>query len=335
MKVEKFIEKFKDIRVAVIGDLILDEYLFGEVERISPEAPVPVAAIKERKINPGGAANVALNLRALGSDVDLFGIVGRDTPGGELLQLLSERGIGIEGIIEVPDRPTTLKTRVISQGQQMIRLDREVTSPIDDELANKILRRVREGLDDIDAVIFQDYNKGLLTAYLITRSIELFGERLKAVDPKLDNFFTYKGVDVFKPNIRELQRATGIKIKNDSELLGIMRRVRQQIQARYLVVTRGEKGILVQSDDELIVIPSLKREVFDVTGAGDTVISIMVLALAAGLPIVESTLLSSIGAGIEVGKFGAATVSPEELLEIIQKDWENLLDSVERKEDLK
>ncbi|RKZ01866.1 MAG: D-glycero-beta-D-manno-heptose-7-phosphate kinase, partial [Candidatus Hydrothermota bacterium] len=320
MKVERFIEKFKDLRVAVIGDLILDEYLFGEVERISPEAPVPVAAIQGRRINPGGAANVALNLRALGSDVELFGIVGRDTPGRELLDLLSERGIGVEGILEVPDRPTTLKTRVISQGQQMIRLDREVTSPIDEGLAEDILNRVREGLDDIDAVIFQDYNKGLLTAHLITRSIGLFGERLKAVDPKLDNFFTYRGVDVFKPNIRELQRATGIKIKNDAELLDIMRRVRNQIRARYLVVTRGEKGILVQSDDELIKIPSLKREVFDVTGAGDTVISIMVLGLAAGLSIVESTLLSSIGAGIEVGKFGAATVSPEELLEIIQKD---------------
>ena len=331
MNIEKTIESFKRLRIAVVGDLILDEYLFGEVERISPEAPVPVVTITDRRINPGGAANVALNLKTLGAEVELFGLVGRDRSGEELLTLLEGKGISVDGVIQVSDRPTTLKTRVISQGQQMIRLDKETTAPIGDDDANRVLKRIRDGIDKLDAVIFQDYNKGLLTPFFIHESINLFDRQIKAVDPKFENFFEYKGVDVFKPNVRELQRATGVKVKTEEELLSLMRRVRDELQTKFLVVTRGEKGILIYGDREIYSIPSLKREVFDVTGAGDTVIAIMVLGLAAGLPLVEAALLASIGAGIEVGKFGAASVFPEELKEAVEDEWDLLINAVEKR----
>ena len=331
MRVKEAIEKFKDISVAVLGDLILDEYLFGKVERISPEAPVPVVTIEDKKLHLGGAANVALNFRSLGSHVELFGIIGNDMDGKELLGLLHHHGIDGMGVVVDEERPTTKKTRVVSRGQQMIRLDRESVAPLSEAKENILLTRLEEASKNYFALVIQDYNKGVLTERIITSTLEIAKGKLKAVDPKFENFFLYKGVDLFKPNLRELQEATGKRIKNEEDLIDLGMYVKNKVKSKWLVITRGEAGSTILGDDEIIFIPSLKREVFDVTGAGDTVISVLVLSLLSGLSIEESSLLASIAAGIEVGKFGTATVSKEELFEMIDEEWENMIGEIERR----
>jgi len=331
MKVKTAIDKFKTLRVAVLGDLILDEYLFGKVERISPEAPVPVVTIENKRLHLGGAANVALNLRTLGAYVELFGVIGDDIDGKEILGLLNSKGIDGVGVIVDEERPTTKKTRVVSRGQQMIRLDRESISPISPSKEEMLLSGLEKTSKNYSAIIIQDYNKGVLTERVITSALKIAKGKLKAVDPKYDNFFLYKGVDLFKPNLRELQDATGKRVKNEDDLIKLAMYVRGKVESKWLVITRGEAGSTIISDNEIISIPSLKREVFDVTGAGDTVLSVLVLSLLSGLSIEESSLLASIAAGIEVGKFGTATVSREELFEVIDEEWESMLKDVKRR----
>jgi rfaE bifunctional protein kinase chain/domain len=331
MRVKTAIEKFKNFRVAVLGDLILDEYLFGKVERISPEAPVPVVAIESKRIHLGGAANVALNFRALGAQVSLFGVIGDDMDGKELLGLLNHYGIDGIGIVVDGERPTTKKTRVVSRGQQMIRLDRESIAPLSPSIENLLISKLEESSKNYSALVVQDYNKGVLTERIISASLDISQGKLRAVDPKFENFFLYKGVDLFKPNLREIQDATGKRVKNEEDLIELAVDVRRRVEAKWLVITRGERGSVIFGDEEAVYIPSLKREVFDVTGAGDTVISVLVLSLLSGLSIVESSLLASIAAGIEVGKFGTATVTKEELFEVIDEEWENMMGEIERR----
>jgi rfaE bifunctional protein kinase chain/domain len=324
----KTVETFKKQRGLVIGDIILDEYLFGKVQRISPEAPVPIVTLEDRKVHLGGAANVAKNLRALGANVLLFGVTGDDNGGEEILELVEGEGLSGIGIVRDRSRKTTVKTRIVGRGQQMLRLDNEVTDPISDRVVNELLKRMKSVENSFDFIILEDYNKGVLTLNLIERVLSSFSNKLVSVDPKFENFFAYKGCDIFKPNLRELQAVTGTNSENEDFLLPLFLRVKERISCRWLVITRGEKGFVIIKEDGVVFVPAWRREVFDVTGAGDTVIAVLSLACQQGLDIVSSTILASLAAGIEVGKFGASTVSPEELLEAVEKDALDLENSL-------
>jgi len=322
------VESFSGQKGLVIGDVILDEYVFGRVQRISPEAPVPVVTLNGREVHLGGAANVALNLKSLGASTYLVGVVGDDTGGREILELLEKEAISKEGIVVDPSRKTTTKTRVVGRGQQMLRIDNEVTDPISEKIADKILRKMQSILDDFEFIIFEDYNKGLLTKSLISSILEQFKGKLKAVDPKFENFFTYVGCDIFKPNLRELRAVTGSYTDSEDSLSDLFIKTKNALKAKWLVVTRGEMGFVIITDNKIVKVPAWRREVFDVTGAGDTVISVLTLAAKQGSGIVKASILASLAAGIEVGKFGASTVLPEELFEAIEENAEELEKSI-------
>ncbi len=325
----KILRKFAGKRIAVVGDLILDQYQDADVERISPEAPVPIVKIKNgsKDIRAGGAANVAINLVALGAEVSLFGVVGDDSEGHNLLEILKNHGIKTDGIIVDSSRPTTTKIRIISRNQQIIRIDVEETKYISKKLENNIKASLKENLKDLHAIIVEDYNKGLLTPGLIRFiSSELTGNVPVGVDPKFENFSLYKNVKLFKPNKRELLGYTG---KNTNNLQDAVVEVFKKIHPDYLMVTLSKEGMLVFDGERFYKIPALRKPVYDVTGAGDTVISVAMLSLASGLDIVESAILSSIAAGIEVSKFGVAAVLPEELREEYKRSYKTLKESVE------
>ncbi len=323
------VKDFSRLRGVVIGDVILDEYVFGTVQRISPEAPVPVVTLNGREVHLGGAANVALNLKSLGANVYLFGVVGDDPSGREILELLRNEGISEKGIVMVSDRKTTQKTRVVGRGQQMLRIDNEVTDPIPGRVSKELLSRLHTIREDFDFIIFEDYNKGVLTPSIISHVFNMYKDKLKSVDPKFENFFAYQGCDIFKPNLRELYSVMGFQGEGESSLFELIKETKERIGAKWLVVTRGEKGFVILTDDKVVKVPAWKREVFDVTGAGDTVISVLTLAAQEGAGIVRAAILASLAAGIEVGKFGAATVSPEELIEAVKENAKELEDSIE------
>ncbi len=323
-KIIKSIEKFKGYRVGVVGDLILDEYIFGTAERISPEAPVPVVLQKNREIRPGGAANVAFNLAELGARVTIFGVVGYDPYADELKTLLENRGLNTSGIVRDASRPTTVKTRIIAHRQQIVRLDREKTEPIDNRTRDALLASLKSASDDLDAIIFEDYNKGTLSKDMILNGIDMFEGKFRAVDPKFHNFWEYRGVELFKPNRKELLNAMPDSPDAASEFVHSIREAHRRLGARYLLVTVGEDGMYIVEDERTVHVPAHKRDVYDVTGAGDTVIAVVVLAMLAGLPIEDAALMASIAAGIEVSKLGTATVSPSELIENIEENWDQL-----------
>ncbi len=329
MRIKNAIKRFSDFKVAVIGDLILDEYIFGTAERISPEAPVPVVLQNRREVRPGGAANVAFNLVELGAKVVLFGVVGDDPFANELKSILESSGIDTSGIVKDPKRPTTVKTRIIAHRQQVVRLDRESTDPIDSNVRDRMLDRISELIDGIDAVIFEDYNKGALSEEMIERGIAAFSGKLRAVDPKFQNFWNYRGVELFKPNRKELANAMLRQFYNTSDFMNSIREAHDRLETQNLLVTAGEDGMYLSNSDGIVHIPAHKRDVFDVTGAGDTVIAVAVLGMLAGLPVSEAALLASIAAGIEVSKLGAATVSPDELMQAVDDHWDELYGQIE------
>ena len=325
----KILRKFAGQRIAVVGDLILDQYQEADVERISPEAPVPIVKLKNgsKDVRAGGAANVALNLVALGADVSLFGVVGNDAEGHELLEILKRYGIKTDGVLVDSSRPTTTKTRIISRNQQIIRIDKEETKYISKKLENNIKANLKDNIKNFHAIVVEDYNKGLLTPGLIKFiSSELTGVIPVGVDPKFENFNLYKKVKLFKPNRRELLGYTG---KNSNSLRDAVVEVFKKIQPDYFMVTLSKEGMLVYDGERFFKIPALRKPVYDVTGAGDTVISVAMLSLASGLDIVESAILSTIAAGIEVSKFGVATVTPEELKEEYKRSYKTLKEMVE------
>ncbi len=323
----KVLRKFSGLHIAVVGDIILDKYQYADVERISPEAPVPVLKLRngEKEERPGGAANVALNLATLGARVSLFGVIGNDQEGRDLLSLLNSHGIKTEGIFTDPSRPTTSKTRIISRRQQIVRIDIEDTRPVNKRIEKGIRDSLAGNLSDFDAIVVEDYNKGVLTPGLIRFiSRELSGKTIIGVDPKIENFGLYRNVTLFKPNRAELSRFNGKK-----DLFEAVRDTFEKLSPQYMMVTLSEEGMVVFDGRNYVKIPSLKKEVYDVTGAGDTVISVAILSLAAGLDIVDSAILSTIAAGIEVSKFGVACVKPEELKEEYKRHYSHLKESVE------
>jgi D-beta-D-heptose 7-phosphate kinase/D-beta-D-heptose 1-phosphate adenosyltransferase len=302
-------------RVAVLGDIMLDRYLIGDTERVSPEAPVPVVTVAERHAALGGAANVAANVVALGAHCLLVGVVGDDVDGAAIRQELAVARLEDRFVQTVAGRPTTSKTRIIARGQQIVRIDDEVDTLLEGQDLSRLVAAAREALADADALLLEDYNKGTLSPGVIASVMEVAKRRgiPIVVDPKYRQFFEYGGATVFKPNRRELESALGaaVDLQNGNALPGVLSR----LKVDNLLVTLGSEGmVLVTKDGALTQIPSIARQIYDVSGAGDTVTAWLGTALAAGASIREAAQLANYAAGVEVGKPGVATVSPDEVL---------------------
>lgn len=316
-KLKRIISRFGDAKILVLGDLILDEFVWGKVDRISPEAPVPVVWVNSESFMPGGGANVAHNVRAVGGKVFLAGIVGDDEKGRTLLNELRKKQINTEGIVVDRNRPTTVKTRVIAHHQQVVRIDKEVVSSINNELTNKLFNFVKEKIDTIDILIIEDYGKGVIIPHLLEKLIPVAKAHKKmiTVDPKESHFPYYEGVTVITPNRAEASRAAGIDIKDRSSLIKAGRTLLKTIKPDAVLITLGEDGMcLFESSGSVVHIPTVAQEVFDVAGAGDTVIAILSLAMACGATMEEAAHISNYAAGIVVGKLGVAIVTQKELL---------------------
>lgn len=293
---------------------MLDVYLRGEVERISPEAPVPVVRIRERKLALGGAANVANNIAALGARCELISAVGEDVAGGTLRDMLKGVGTETRALVSV-GRPTTTKTRVVARSQQLVRYDEEDDSDLEGPEIDRLLEAMRVAIESADAVIFEDYNKGVLVPEVIARGIAWAREKRIpiVVDPKYRNFFAFRGATIFKPNRRELESALGAAVDLDHPE-GLPAAF-DRLGVENLLLTLGERGMaLISSDGEVGRIPTTAREVYDVVGAGDTVTAYLATMLAAGGTPAEAALIANFAAGVEVGKLGAATVKTEEVI---------------------
>jgi D-beta-D-heptose 7-phosphate kinase/D-beta-D-heptose 1-phosphate adenosyltransferase len=315
------VRKFHRKRILVIGDVMLDRFIWGSVHRISPEAPVPVVEIRTETTCLGGAANVAANIRSLGATPVPLGVIGRDDEGRKLCEILKKMGAPTSGLITDPGRATTVKTRIIAQHQQVCRTDREDRSPLAPAIHRKAIDRFRIQLPKVDAVVISDYAKGLITPQFLKEILPAAKSagRIVCVDPKLQNLAAYQPATVITPNTLEAERSSGITISGKSELQRAGRKILQESRIQHLLITRGEEGMaLFEGKDRITYIPTVAREVFDVTGAGDTVISTLALGLVAGLSILEAAMLSNIAAGIVVGKLGTASATPEELIFRIQ-----------------
>jgi len=316
-KLKRIISKFSDAKILVIGDLILDEFVWGEVSRISPEAPVPVVWVKSESFMPGGAANVANNIASLGAGTYIAGVVGSDEKAGILREGLIEKGINVDGIITDDGRPTTLKTRVVANHQQVVRIDREKIEGISSSALDKIIIYVKGIIDQMDAIIIEDYGKGVISARLLKEVLTIAKKKGKiiTVDPKEEHFSYYKGVTAITPNHHEAAQAIGIKAKDSQSILKIGKTLLKKLNCEGVLVTLGENGMqLFQKNGAVTYIPTVAQEVFDVSGAGDTVISVFTLALALGVDMKDAAYVSNIAAGIVVGKVGIAVVTQEELL---------------------
>lgn len=313
-----FLQEFPKKRILVLGDLMVDEYITGTVSRISPEAPVAVLNVREQAYRCGGAANVAINIRALGASCTLAGIALKDAPGTWLREYLASQDIKTEGIFEEPGRKTIVKIRFTTKGQQLLRVDSEDTSGIQESSRNSLLVFIKEHIKDFDAVIFSDYRKGVLhNKEFISAIISLCKENnvLTAVDSKSRDMQKFQGADILKPNKQELENAAGIQIKDDMSLDKAGNLYLEQSGAGNLVVTRSEKGIsLFRRNKSREDFCSQALQVFDVTGAGDTVIGTVTLGMCSGLTIQDSIKLANLAAGIVVSKRGTASVSTQELI---------------------
>jgi len=302
-------------RVAVVGDAMLDVYLRGDVDRISPEAPVPVVRVKERKLALGGAANVANNIVTIGAKCELVSAVGDDHAGATLREMLRQVRTDTRSLVTV-SRPTTTKTRVVARSQQLVRYDEEEDSDLDSAETGKLLEAVRTAVADADALVLEDYNKGVLVHPVIRNAIDWSKERgiPVIVDPKYRNFFSYSGATIFKPNRRELESALGASV--DLEHPEALPSTFGRLGVEHLLLTLGERGMaLISADGEVGRIPTTAREVYDVVGAGDTVTAYLATIMAAGGSPAEAAIVANFAAGVEVGKLGAATVSKVEVLD--------------------
>ena len=300
-------------RILVLGDLMLDEYLWGDVRRISPEAPIPIVAVKRRSCAPGGAANAAANVASLGGVVRLAGVVGGDPAGHRLREVLSARGIAIDGVRADPGRITTAKTRVVAHHQHVVRVDEEQTSPLDSATEDALLAWAEVELPRADACILSDYGKGVVSRRVAERFIQMARSAGKpiVVDPKGIDFAKYRGATLVKPNFDEARLAAG---DPHADLAAVSRHLLGLLEGCAVLVTRGADGMtLFRRDEPPFTIASTAREVFDVTGAGDTVAAVLALALAAGASPTEAAVLANVAAGIVVAKVGAAQPTREEL----------------------
>ena len=309
------LEGASERRIAVVGDVMLDVYLRGEVERISPEAPVPVVRVCDRRYALGGAGNVAQNVRAVGARCDLVAAVGDDIGGRQLRTMLAAIAAELDSLILV-DRPTTTKTRVVARAQQVVRVDDEEDADLEGDEVERLLTAVRTAIESADALILEDYNKGVLVPTVIKTAMQVARRRgiPIVVDPKYRNFFLYRGATIFKPNRRELEQALGVEVDLDDARS--LPPTLERLGVEHLLLTLGERGmVLVSAGGRITSVPTVAREVYDVVGAGDTVTAYLALALAAGATTDEAAVIANCAAGVEVGKPGAATVTPDEVLD--------------------
>ena len=304
-------------RVVVVGDVMLDEFLWGRVSRNSPEAPVPVVEVTRQSLHLGGAGNVAASVRALGGEATLVGLVGEDAAGASVAAALRDAGVLPRLVVSDGGRPTTVKTRIVAHHQQVVRADREQTGDVDGAAGMAILEALRDSLAGCDALVVSDYRKGVVTPALLKRALPLARRRRipVLVDPKPRHFGLYRGVTVVTPNQLETEQATGLRLRDERSLAAAGRRILSLLGCRAALVTRGEHGMsLFERGEAPLHVPTAAREVFDVTGAGDSVIATMALALAAGASLPEAAVLANEAAGVVVGKLGTAQASPAELL---------------------
>ena len=320
---EKIFKKAATKKIYIIGDVILDRYFIGKVNRISPEAPVQVFDIEETQFKLGGAANVCLNINTLGSNPVLIGIIGDDTHGSVLESVLESQNIPLKGIIRESNRKTSCKTRVIADAHHLIRLDSETKEDISKDSESKILKLLNENKKEIEILILQDYNKGVLTKSLIKKIIDFANKAgIKVLtDPKFENFFEYKSVYLFKPNRKEFEDAAGRKFKNIDDLIASAPALMKKISCKNLLLTLGEHGMMIfENKNGKIGSYSIKtkaRKVSDVSGAGDTVISTMAVCLAGGATVKDAAIMANQAAGIVVEESGIVPIYKDKLLEAV------------------
>lgn len=321
-------DNFKGKRVAVLGDLMLDRYVWGSVSRISPEAPVPVLQVDSESARLGGAANVANNIKALGAEPVVFGIVGADEAGEKIREILNEIGLSKVGIVTDEGRPTTVKTRVIAHSQHVIRMDYEISEGINEEIRRRVMDILKSMSGEIDGFLLEDYNKGMLTKTLLSEVIGLARKTDKVVsaDPKHLNFFEYKHVTLFKPNRKEAESALGLPAGSDEEAIRAAKELLSRLECANVLLTRGEKGMtLIEGDGSYAHFPTKARKVADVSGAGDTVISTLTVALVAGATVKEAAAIANHAGGIVCGEVGIAPVDRERLFTEVLNDSKSLM----------
>lgn len=318
-QLQKVVQQFSDQPILVVGDLMLDRYVWGRVERISPEAPVPVVEVVKETVHLGGAANVAYNLAVLKARPLLVGVVGRDEAGDRLVEELHRQEISSEGIVRDKGRSTTIKTRIIAHNQQVCRTDREDKTPLSQETVDQMKSAYQPLLEQAKGMILSDYGKGALSAALVVGLIQEARRTKKflAVDPKAGDFSVYRGASIVTPNKKEAVRASGVEIVDEASLIQAGEKLLEVTASDYLLITRGEEGMTLFDGKEHSHIPTVAREVFDVSGAGDTVIASLTLAVAAGASIRDAAILANHAAGVAVGKLGTAAASGEEILSSI------------------
>ena len=326
-KLESVLKSFPRVKLLVVGDIMMDRFIWGKVSRISPEAPVPVIIAETEDFNLGGAANVAHNIRSLGGTASLCGIVGDDENGRKIYRRIVERGIQTQGIIFEQGRQTTVKTRIIAHHphyQQLVRVDRETTDRPKISTFRSLAKFLTEKMEDFDGIVISDYGKGLLTGRLIQTIVKNAkkSKKLIMVDPKLKNFFSYKGATVITPNTNEASEASRIPVTDQFSVEKMGRNLLRRLKCNALVITQGEKGMTIfEPHQKPYRVPTVAKEVYDVTGAGDTVIGTMALALGTGprVSVKDAASIANYAAGIVVGKVGTAIVSNEELLKVIKE----------------
>ena len=317
---KKNIDRFSDTKLLIIGDIILDKYIWGDVSRISPEAPVPVVEVKQETKMLGGAANVLSNVASLGGKPILCGVIGDDHTGREIVDRVKYLDLIPDGIFIEPDRPTSIKTRVVAHNQQVVRFDRESRGNIGSETIKRLLDFVHDTRNDLDGIIVADYGKGVISAQLMSGLNKIVRDSniIIAADPKIGNFEYYRGIDVITPNHHEAGAFCRTKILDEETLIQAGRQMLGELECRSVLITQGKDGMtLFENRQEICHIPTVARKVFDVTGAGDTVISTFCLALASGMDLKSAAIISNFAAGIVVGEVGTSTVKAEELKKTI------------------
>lgn len=317
-------QKFSNLNILIIGDVMMDTYLWGKVDRISPEAPVPIVSVTKKENRLGGAANVALNIQSLGATPIICSVIGDDQEGTEFLKLLDKQKLSREGIIIIPGRPTTVKTRVIGHNQQIVRVDAETDQQISDEFLGQTFTRIQKIIAEqkIDALIFEDYDKGFLCEELINKTVTLATQNkiLTVVDPKKRNFLCYENVSLFKPNLKELKEGLKLDIdpRNISEVNEAIKLLQDRLHAQIVMVTLSELGVYISSENGQKVLPAHIRNIADVSGAGDTVIATATLCLAAGLDEFKTAAIANLAGGLVCEQVGVVPISYDLLLSEIE-----------------
>jgi len=322
-RLEKIFSAFSDQKIMVIGDLMLDQYIWGRISRISPEAPVPVVEVESDTIRLGGSANVVCNVQSLGAEVIPVGLIGEDKAGEQLIQLFRERSLPIEGLIADSSRPTTLKTRIIAHNQHVVRMDSESCHPISRSIEKKLFSYIEQHLNTVGGIILEDYNKGILMPHFIKELIHLANKRklMVFVDPKFDHFFDYQNVTLFKPNRKEAMDRIGMRIKSGESLELLGKKLLDKVQCQALLITLGEEGmILFQPGKPSVQVPTRAVKVHDVSGAGDTVIASIAVSMISGAGLEEAATIANYAAGIVCGEVGIVPIDRDCLFQNLNED---------------